>query len=142
LIILDTNVVSELMRPEPVASPLVLDWFSFLEPASVFITSITLAEILSGIEFMPHGRRRAEKQDAARAVLALLSGRILPFDEAAAVHYAAILSNRRRMGRSVAAQDTQIAAIARSHRMAVATRDSGDFDNAGVPLINPWEPAP
>ncbi|MCX5513582.1 VapC toxin family PIN domain ribonuclease [Kaistia algarum] len=140
MIILDTNVLSELMRPEADASPVVLDWFAFLDPMDAFITSITMAEILSGIEFMPQGRRRSEKQAAALAVLALFSGRVLPFDEAAASHYAIIIAGRRRIGRSTSAPDTQIAAIARARGFAVATRDDSGFDNAGIEIINPWEP--
>ncbi|MCX5494969.1 type II toxin-antitoxin system VapC family toxin [Kaistia dalseonensis] len=138
MIILDTNVLSELMKPADAASEAVLDWFGFLTVAEAFTTSITLAETLSGIELMPGGRRKNEKKAAAERVVALFAGRVFPFDEQAATYYAPLLSERRRAGRSIAPFDMQIAAIALACDMGVATRNVRDFEDCGVAVVDPW----
>lgn len=133
MIILDTNAVSETMKPAP--SEIVLSWLAAQEPASVFITSITQAEILYGIEAMPARSRKQRLADAAEGVFAEdFQARILAFDGPSAREFARILANRKTAGRSI----SQFDAIARSHRAALATRNTADFEHCGIHLINPW----
>jgi len=135
--IIDTNVLSETLKPAP--SQTVLRWLRAQEPSSVFMTVITQAELLSGVELLPDGKRRMRLQEAVRQILTQqFSGRILAFDEAAAREYATIVASRRAVGRPISEFDASIAAIARSHGAAVATRDTADFDRCGIKLINPW----
>lgn len=138
MIVLDTNVLSELMKPE--ASEAVVAWTSAQERASVFTTVITLAEIMYGIEIMPPGRRREARLQLATEIFQDdLADRVLPFDPAAALAFATIVAARRRAGTPIQPLDGQIAAIARANGMAVATRNVRDFADCGVDLINPWE---
>ncbi|MEA1647962.1 type II toxin-antitoxin system VapC family toxin [Nitrospirillum sp. BR 11164] len=137
MIILDTNVLSELMRPAP--SDAVLRWLMGQASSLLFTTTITQAEILSGIALLPKGRRRAGLENAAlQMFVADFAGRILPFDTQAAISFAGITTARRQAGRPISALDAQIAAIAHSLAAAVATRNIDDFSGCGVPLINPW----
>lgn len=137
MIILDTNVLSELMRPSP--NDAVLAWIAARPRAELHTTSITQAEILHGIALMPEGRRRSDLLSAADAMFAEdLAGRVLPFDGAAAAAFAALASARRRMGRPIAGFDALIAAIAVAAEATVATRDLDGFADCGVPLIDPW----
>jgi hypothetical protein len=137
MIILDTNVLSEVFRPSP--SPAVLLWLAAREPHAVFTTAITQAEVLLGLEMMPAGRRRTRLSAAIEAVFAEdLRGRVLPFDEAAARLYPAIVTGRTALGRPVAQSGGLIAAIARAHRAVVATRNTRGFEHCGIRLINPW----
>jgi len=138
LIVLDTNVVSELMRPAP--SSAVVRWLS-AQPSSVLhTTSVTEAEILHGIESMPPGKRRAAILESAQQMFEVEFGhRILPFDSRSAEEYARIASERRRAGRPISQFDAQIAAIVAGARAALATRNVADFDGCGVRLVNPWE---
>ena len=109
--------------------------------AALYTTSVNKAEILYGIAVLPEGRRRAALAAAAEAMfIDDFAGRVLPFDEAAAVHYADIVAARRREGRPIEAFDAQIAATARVAGAELATRDVGDFAGCGVALVNPWEP--
>ena len=109
---------------------------------SLFFSAIGEAELLHGVAIMPPGRRRTALADALERMMAhYFAGRILPFDSAAARAYAVIMADRRRMGRLAAPADCQIAAIARSRGMAVATRNIDDFAAAGVDLVNPWTAA-
>ncbi len=138
MIILDTNVLSELMRAEP--SPAVVAWVSTQSAASLFTTSITQAEILYGIMLLDPGHRREELEEAALAMFDEdLSGRVLPFGRDAAHAYAHVASERRRLGRPVSQFDAQIAAIARASGSAIATRNVADFEQCGLDLINPWD---
>ena len=137
MVVLDTNVVSELMRHDPHAD--VLLWLDDRATRELFVTAITEAEIRTGIAFLPEGRRRRGIAEAAdRAFGGLFAGRVLPFDSPAARAYAEIAAARRVAGRPVSQADGQIAAIARSRGMAVATRNIGDFDNIGIEIIDPW----
>ena len=137
LYILDTNVVSELMRSDPSAEVLV--WLDDRPPRELFVTAVTEAEIRAGIAFLPEGARRRGLAGAAeRAFTVLFAGRILPFDSAAARVYAEIAASRRVSGRPLSQADGQIAAIAGSCAMAVATRNVRDFEDAGIKLFNPW----
>lgn len=138
MIILDTNVLSELMSEH--GSEPVRDWVNGRYLDDLFITSVNEAEIRAGIAIMPEGRKRSRLIDLVQAMFELdFHGRILPFDTVAARHFGEIVLSRRRIGREIKGFDAQIAAIARAVAMTVATRDIGDFEDCGVDLINPWE---
>ncbi|OAP46173.1 type II toxin-antitoxin system VapC family toxin [Sinorhizobium americanum] len=141
MIILDTNVLSELLAPIP--SVLVEAWLAEQPPASIFTTTVTQAEILYGIRIMSEGRRRRELEAAIALIFREdLSGRILPFDGEAADAYASIASQRRKSGRPISQFDAQIAAIALSRGAALATRNVSDFAETGVAIVNPWDHRP
>ena len=138
MIVLDTNVLSELMRPEPAAA--VVRWVAGLPAAQVFTTSVTQAEIGHGLALMPLGARRDALEDAVDCMFSEdFGGRILPFDTAAAYEYPTIVATRKQNGAPIAAFDAMIAAIARSRGTAVATRNVKDFDGCGVAVIDPWQ---
>jgi len=137
MIVLDTNVLSEAMRPAP--APQVQAWLAAQAPASLFTTAIAEAELLHGAALLPPGRRRQGIEQAIQRMFAEdFSGRVLGFDQAAAAHYAAIAAARRRSGRPIASFDAQIAAIARAAGYAVATRNAADFADCGIDVIDPW----
>jgi len=137
VIILDTNVISEALKPLP--SGAVLRWLAAQTPSAVFTTTITLAEVLYGVEALPPGRRRTRLLAAVEKMFAEgFEGRILPFDEDAARVFASLVASRDRAGRPISQFDAMIAAIARSHRAAVATRNTADFDRCGISVIDPW----
>ncbi|WP_455289038.1 PIN domain-containing protein [Cupriavidus necator] len=137
MIVLDTNVISELIRAQADSS--VIDWLDRQESASFAITTVTVAELLYGIARLPDGRRKAGLQEAALQMLdEEFADRVLPFDEDAAVHYAALVSLRNRAARPISMADAQIAAICRHHAATLATRNSKDFEGAGLILANPW----
>ena len=137
MIVLDTNVVSELMRP--VVAPAVVKWSSSHSLDELHSSAITLAEILYGIELLPEGTRKGELLSGAeRLFKVVLAGRILPFDEHAARQFSQIAARRRRHGRPISELDAQIAAIAFAHDAVLATRNTSDFEGCGVRLINPW----
>jgi toxin FitB len=139
MIILDTNVLSELMKPKPATK--VIDWMTGQPAARLYTTSITQAEILHGLMLLPPGRRRTALQAAATSMFAEdFGGRILGFGTDAAPPYAQIASDRRRAGRPIAHFDAQIAAIARFAGAAIATRNTADFDGCGVTVVDPWQP--
>jgi len=137
MIVIDTNVISELMRLEP--DPAVLAWFSGHDSAELYLTAVTEAELRAGAAILPAGRRRdrlAAEVDAM--VREDFAGRVLPFDSAAARAYGDIAATRRSLGRPILEVDCQIAAIARAADAAVATRNSADFEHCGIALIDPW----
>jgi predicted nucleic acid-binding protein len=137
LIILDTNVLSELMRATP--DPAVFAWVAAQRQRSLYTTSVNKAEILFGISALPRGRRRAGLSAAAEVMFSQdFAGRVLPFDADAATRYAEIVAVRRRAGRPIEGFDAQIAAIAANCGAELATRDSQGFANCGVVLIDPW----
>ena len=137
MIVLDTPIVSELMRDRPHAG--VMAWLDARPTRELFVTAVTEAEVLTGIAILPEGRRRRALADAgARAFGGLFGGRVLPFDSAAAQAYAEIVAARRAAGRPISQADGQIAAIARSRDMAVATRNLRDFEDVGIDLTDPW----
>jgi predicted nucleic acid-binding protein len=139
MLILDTNVISEIMQPSP--SPRVLNWWSQQQTGELFTSTVSMAEILYGIELLPKGKRRDRLLAEAAAMFNEdFAGRILPFDEEAARAFAEIAAARRTLGRPIAEFDAQIAAIARTHRAALATRNPSDFEACGVRLVNPWQP--
>lgn len=139
MILLDTNVLSELMAPKP--SPAVLTWTSKQRLADVlYIATVTLGEILYGIELLPAGKRRDGLFHEAEAMFREdFAERILPFDDTAARSFAKIAAARRPRGRPISNSDAQIAAIARVNRAALATRNTADLEGSGVTLINPWQ---
>ena len=135
--ILDTNVVSEIMRDQP--TPHVLKWVDSQPNSSIFATSITEAEIFAGIAVLPAGQRRRHLSSAAdRVFSSLFSTRILSFDRAAAFEFAIVSAMRRSAGVPIGYADCQIAAIARSNGSSVATRNVSDFIGCGVEVVNPW----
>ena len=136
MIVLDTNVVSELMRPEP--APHVASWVRSRDRRELFTSSITLAEIRYGIARLPDGRRKQVLLDAADDVFRAFSDQILPVDSMAAEHYATIASARERACRRISGFDVLIAAICRARGATLATRNLPDFDGTGIDLIDPW----
>ncbi len=137
MIVLDTNVLSEVMSASP--EPAVSRWLARQSRDSVFTTSVSMAEILQGIELLPRGKRRSGLLEAAEAMFfGLFPGRVLPFHEDAARAFAPIAVNRRTHGRPISLFDAQIAAIARADGATLATRDTADFEDCGILLVNPW----
>ncbi len=136
--LLDTNVVSELMRPRP--APEVLAWFAQQEDVHFFISAITRAEILLGIALLPAGKRRTALANAAEHVFAEdFAEHCLAFDATCADEYAWIVAWRTQRGRAISTEDAQIAAIALSHRLVLVTRKGKDFDDIdGLAVIDPW----
>lgn len=135
--LLDTNVLSELLRARP--SPAVLAWFAAQPPESLFVSAVTQAEMMLGAGLLPVGQRRAALESALAAMFAEdFSGRILPFDAGAVPAYVEIVSERRSLGRPISQFDAQIAAIARRAGAKLATRNISDFERCGVALVDPW----
>ena len=138
--ILDTNVISELMRPEP--DPTVLAWSFRQHKDPMFTTAVSEGEVRYGVSRLPAGARRTELHRAAdRVFRSLLRGRILPFDSDAAQRFANIMADRRRAGHRICIADAQIAGIAASRGATLATRNTNDFRDCGIPIINPWTTA-
>ncbi|SHN70039.1 hypothetical protein SAMN05660350_01732 [Geodermatophilus obscurus] len=136
MIVLDTNVVSELMRPFPDTA--VTTWMGAHARESLVTTAITVAEIRFGLARLRDGRRATELRQLADEVLGAFPGQVLPFDTAAAGLYGDIAAARERGGHPVDALDAQIAAICRAHSASLATRNSRDFVGTGVELLDPW----
>ena len=140
MFLLDTNVVSELLRPSP--DPVVETWVGDRRATDLYFSAIGEAELRYGVAILPAGRRQTALASAIEAILREdFAHRILPFDSEAAREYAVMAAARRAAGRSVAPTDCQIAAIARSRGMAVATRNVRDFDGIGVEVVDPWAAA-
>jgi hypothetical protein len=137
-ILLDTNVLSELMRPTPAAE--VLDWFDRQSGAAFYVGAIVRAEILLGIALLPAGQRRDRLATAAEQMFAEdFPGRSLPFDDLCASEYAVLVAARTRQGRAISTEDAQIAAIALVHGLSLATRNEKDFKGIdGLTVLNPW----
>ena len=137
MMVIDTNVVSELMRARP--DPAVLAWFAGHAAETLFLTAVSEAELRTGAAILPAGQRRDRLVVAIDAMIDQdFAGRILPFDSASARSYAGIAAARRAGGKSIMDSDCQIAAIARSTGAVVATRNSKDFEGSGIGVINPW----
>lgn len=139
MILLDTNVISEAMKPEP--DPAVREWLDDQAAETLYLSSVTIAELLFGIGALPMGKRKAKLAAALDGVLEIFVGRILPFDMGAARLYADLAVRARAAGRGFPTPDGYIAAIAAAHGLAVASRDSSDFAAAGLSVIDPWTPA-
>lgn len=136
MILLDTDVISEPMRPEP--DPRVVAWLDAQVAETLFLSTVSLSEILLGVESLPQGKRRRALAAAREHLLSLFGDRVLPFDLAAAEVYPRIVLRARRHGHPIAVADAQIAAIATLHQSMVATRDEVPFRAAGLHVINPW----
>jgi toxin FitB len=138
VIVLDTNVISEVFRPAPDGR--VVGWIESLT-GDVAITSVTLAELLAGVRRLPHGQRRSTLLASVQAAVEpyRVDGSVLAFDAAAAEHYAEILVVRQEAGLPISTADAQIAAICRTHGASCATRNVKDFALTGIEVVNPWE---
>lgn len=136
MIVLDTNVVSEAMRPS--ADPSVIDWLNRQPAETLFLTSVTLAELLFGIAALPEGKRKNALASTLDGLLELFGDRILPFETKAAQSYATLATQARAVGKGLPTPDGYIAAIAAATGFSVATRDTAPFDAVGVAVINPW----
>ena len=137
MIVLDTNVVSEAMKPE--AHPAVRAWLNDQTAETLYLSSVTLAELLFGIGALPAGKRKDMLALALDGLMGLFRDRVLPFDIDAARHYAELAVAAKTGGRGFTIPDGYIAAIAASRGFIVASRDTAPFEAAGVSVINPWE---
>ncbi|TCU58358.1 hypothetical protein EDE08_1312 [Bradyrhizobium sp. R2.2-H] len=136
MILLDTNVVSEAMKPDP--HPSVRDWLDAQAAETLFLSSVAVAELLFGIGALPRGKRKDRLASALDGVLDLFATRILAFDTAAARRYAELAVKARALGKGFPTPDGYIAAIAAAHGCAVASRDTSAFNAAGLTVIDPW----
>jgi len=140
-LLLDTNVLSEILRSNPERA--VLGWFAAQPAESLLVSAVTQAEMTLGARLLPAGKRRAALEDAIQSMFAEdFAGRVLPFDSSAVAAYVDIVSARRSVGRPITHFDAQIAAIARCHGARLATRNVSDFEGCGVMLVNPWIASP
>ncbi len=138
MLMLDTNMLSVMMTPEPVRK--VADWILGQPSDELFTAAVCQAEILSGIAILPTGRRRTDLEVAAHAMFAEdFQGRVLPFDTEAATAYAEVFAARRKAGRPSGTIDLMLAAIARVRGASVVTRNVADFEGVGLTIINPWD---
>lgn len=141
MIVLDTNVLSELMRRRPAAR--VVGWVDEQDASALVITAVTVADLLYGVARLADGARKTKLAAAVDALVREdFAGRVLPLDAAAAAHYAELVAERDRNGRPVSVSDGQIAAICRSHDAHLATRNVRDFDATGITVLDPWGVAP
>jgi predicted nucleic acid-binding protein len=139
MILLDTNVISEAMKPEP--APEVRTWLDAQGAETLYLSSVTIAELMFGIGALPNGRRSDKLTAALDGVMELFADRILPFDTKAARRYAALAVSARAAGKGFPTPDGYIAAIAAAHDFAVASRDTTAFTAAGLTVIDPWTAA-
>ncbi len=137
MIVLDTNVISEAMKPEP--NPAVRAWLNDQAVETLYLSSVTLAELLFGIGALPAGKRRDMLTQALDGLMGLFRDRVLPFDTDAARRYAELAVAARVIGKGFPTPDGYIAAIAASRGYVVATRDTSPYEAAGITVINPWE---
>jgi len=137
IILLDTNVLSEAMNLKP--KPEVMAWIDSKQEEQLWTCTIVVAEMLSGLDLMPDGKRQIQlREKAEQMFLTLFAERVLDFDQAAARVYGNILRTRKAMGRPIDEMDALIAATALANGATLATRNTSDFENCGVELINPW----
>lgn len=137
MIVLDTNVLSELIRPTPL--PRVVRWVDEQEGAELVITSITAAELRAGVGLLPRGRRKDTiTTEVERLISDVFGGYVLPFDADSSSHYADIVARVRRRGRAMSSLDIQIAAICRQQGATLATRNITDFEAVTLPIVDPW----
>ena len=138
MIVLDTNVISALMRKEPEKA--IEKWLNAQPAASIWITSITIMEIRFGLQTMPRGRRQAALSNDFQIMLKnMIEGRVAPFDAAAGVHAAELMAHRKKEGRPMEIRDTMIAGIVLANRAMLATRNTPHFEDSQLSVINPWE---
>ena len=136
MILLDTNVVSEAMKPEP--APAVRAWLDAQAAETLYLSSVTIAELMFGIGALPRGRRKDKLTAVLDGVLELFGTRVLPFDTSAARRYAELAGRARAAGKGFPTPDGYIAAIAAAHDFAVASRNTSAFTAAGLTVIDPW----
>ncbi len=137
MIVVDTNIVAEPIKPRP--DPSVMAWIDEQAIETLYLTATSLSELLYGVEILPGGKRKRGLRSAlVQSLESLFATRILAFDRAAANVYAPLVASARSAGATVSVADGQIAAIATVHGYTVATRDAAPFEAAGVPVINPW----
>ena len=140
MIVLDTNVLSELMHPR--ADPDVVAWLDDQAVNEVYLTAVTAAELRSGVARLPDGRRKTDLAERVRRTIEEdFTGRVLPFDDEAAANYADIVVDRERRGMVISMADAQIAAICRNHSADLVTRNTKDFIHTGIDVIDPWPAA-
>jgi hypothetical protein len=138
MIVLDTNIISEIMRPRPSAN--VTNWLNAQAAHQLYVTAVTIAEILYGLQILPEGKRRRRLEHSFETFIAnAFDQRVLVFDEAAGRKYAELMAYRKKIGQPMSLPDGQIAAIASVHGFSVATRNIDDFESCGLQLINPFE---
>ena len=137
MILLDTNIVSEPLRPAP--DTRVIAWIDAQPLETLFLSAIPVAELRAGVALLPAGKRRTGlQQNLEKRVLPLFAGRVLPFDLACTQAYAELMARARKAGLAIATADGYIAAIAATNGFTVASRDTGPFEAAGAAVINPW----
>ena len=139
MIVVDTNVISELMKSSPADS--VRDWMLGQRQAELFTTSITVAEILYGIERLSDGQRKDVLRTAATDIFAAFENHVLPFGHEEAVAYASLVQRRDLLGLPINGFDAQIASICAAHQAILATRNGKDFEHSGITIVDPWMPA-
>lgn len=138
MIVLDTNVLSEVLRPAP--EPRVLDWMANQPRASLFTTAVTRGELFYGVRLLPDGQRRQDLLAALQAVIEEdFAGQVLSFDADAADAYAQIAASRKKTGRPISQFDAMIAGMAQSRGAGLATHNVKDFMDCGIKVIDPWE---
>ena len=137
-LLLDTNVLSELLRAEP--DQAVLAWLAGQPANGLFVSAVTQAEMMLGARLLPAGKRRQRLEQALEAMFREdFAGRVLPFDASCAAGYADVVATRRRAGKPISQFDAQIASIALGHRLGLATRNVSDFEGCGLVVTNPWQ---
>jgi len=138
MIVLDTNVISEVLRPVP--APAVLNWLRSARRSELWTSSIVVAELFSGVDLMPPGKRQQVLREKMEQMISVLfTGKVFTIDLAAARAYGPILAARQRMGRPIDEMDALIAAAALANGATLATRNIADFEHCGIPLVNPWD---
>lgn len=138
MILVDTNVVSEIMKVAPSES--VVNWLNSQKSSSLYVSTVTIGEIEYGLRILPAGKRRLQLSERFERFVSLaFAQRVMDYDEAAARAYGEVMGHRRELGRPISVPDGQIAAIARSNGFTVATRNISDFEDCGVELIDPFE---
>ena len=138
MILLDTNVVSEPLRPRPAQQ--VIAWLDAQPTEILYLSAITVAELRAGVGLLPNGKRkRLLHESLENSILPMFTSRILPFDFSCTDAFAEIIARTRQTGQAISAADSYIAAIAATNRFVVATRDVRPFEAAQVPIVNPWE---
>jgi len=136
MIVVDTNVVSEVMRPRP--DPVVQAWLNEQTAETLYLASVSVAEILFGIAMLPTGKNKARLSSAFEGILGLFDARVLPFNARAARYYAELAATARDKGQGLPVPDGYIAAVAAAQEFKVASRDTAPFEAAGVSVIDPW----
>ena len=137
MIVVDTNVISEIMKVAPAAA--VVDWLNEQKASTLYVSAVTIGEIEYGLRVLPTGKRRLElKERFERFISLAFAQRVLAYDDTAARHYGEIMALRKELGRPMSVADGQIAAIARTNGCAVATRNIRDFEDCGIQLVDPF----